>query len=194
MAKIKTFISVAASQRVTNNIARVSSRLAAVCDGYNWVPPENLLVTVNFVGEVLDREAAEFCQRVKTATASFSPFELSFCGVNAFPNTDSPRTIWMGVDEGSSQLIEINRELTKVIQDWGFNKEKNAFLPHVTLGKLRRGGKWNEQLLEHLHRLRKHDSGFCTVDKIVVNSSHIERGSPTYTPMGTFRLDSRLDK
>ena len=94
----------------------------------------------------------------------------------------------MGVDHGSEQLTLMNRELTKVIQDWGFNKEKNAYLPHVTLGKLRRGGQWNEALLEQLHRLRKHDSGFCTVEKVVVNSSHFDRGSPTYTPMATFRL------
>ncbi len=188
MAKIKTFISVAASQRVTNNIARVSNRLAAVCDGYNWVPAENLLVTVNFVGEVLDREAAEFCQEIQKAITQFSSFELSLCGVGGFPDAERPRTIWMGVDEGSEQLITMNRELTKVIQDWGFNKEKNAYLPHVTLGKLRRGGKWNDALLEHVHRLRKHDSGFCTVDKVIVNSSHFDRGGPTYTPMATFRL------
>ena len=189
MAKIKTFISVAASQRVTNNIARVSNRLAAVCDGYNWVPAENLLVTVNFAGEVLDREAAEFCQHIKKATTQFSSFELSLCGVGCFPDTERPRTIWMGVDEGSEQLILMNRELTKVIQDWGFNKEKNAFIPHMTLGTLRRGGQWNAAMLEQLHRLRKHDSGFCTVDKLVVNSSHFDRGAPTFTPMATYRLN-----
>lgn len=188
MAKIKTFISIEASQRVTNNIARVVQRLAALCDGYNWVPTENLNVTINFVGEVLDREAAEFCQLVKTAADQFEPFELSFCGVNAFPDTESPRTIWIGVDEGAETLTQMNRELTKVIQDWGFNKEKNAYIPHLTLGKLRRGGKWNDEMLQLLHRLRHHDSGFCTIDKIIVNSSHKDRGSPTYTPMATIKL------
>ena len=190
MAKIKTLISVHASQRVTNNIARVARRLAAICDGYNWVPEENLSITVNFVGEVVDREAAEFCQLVKNAIAPFKPFELSLCGVSAFPDTESPRTLWMGVDEGAPTLVALNRELTKVIQDWGFNKEKNQFLPHMTLGTLRRGGHWNDELLQLLHKLRHHDSGFCTVDKIVVNSSHLERGAPVYTPMATVKLKS----
>lgn len=190
MAKIRTSLTVHASQRVTNNISRIVDRMASTCDSYNWVPAENLHITINHAGEVLDREAAEFCGMIKQFAKGFPAFELSLCGVDAFPNTDTPRTIWMGVDEGAEPLNHMNRELTKALQDWGFNKEKNAFIPHMVLGKTRRGGRHNDSLLELMHRLRHHDSGFCTVTALVVNSCHVDSGRTVFTPMATIPLNS----
>jgi len=188
MAKIKTFLSVHPSQRVTSNIANVVQKMAARSNAYNWAKPEDLHVTVNFVGEILDREVPEFCKTVKDYVQAFEPFEMSLCGVKAFPNNDQPRTIYLAVDEGRDELVHMNRELTKMIQDWGFNKEKNEFVPHVTLGRLRRGQRPDEAIQESLHRLRNHDSGFCHVGEIKVNSSYMDTSGPSYTPMATFKL------
>ena len=190
MAKIKTFLSVHLSQRVTANIASAVEKMAARSNAYNWSKPENLHVTVNFVGEILDREVPEFCKAVKdfVREQTFEPFEISLCGVKAFPTNEQPRTIYMAVDEGTDALIHMNRELTKMIQDWGFNKDKNDFVPHVTLGRLRRGQRPDEAIQESLHRLRNHDSGFCNVSSIVVNSSYMDTTGPTYTPMATIKF------
>lgn len=188
MAKIKTFLSVHLSQRVMSNIASVVEKMAARSRAYNWTKPENLHVTVNFVGEILDREVPEFCKTVKEFVQPFEPFELSLCGVKAFPNNQQPRTIYIAVDEGADALVFMNRELTKMIQDWGFNKDKNEFVPHVTLGRIRRGQRPDEAIEQSLHRLRHHDSGFCHVSAIVVNSSFMDTTGPTYTPMATIKL------
>ncbi len=188
MSKIKTFLSVHLSQRVTSNIANVIEKMAARSNAYNWSKPENLHVAVNFVGEIVDREVPEFCQTVKKFVQPFKPFELSLCGVKAFPSNEQPRTIYTAVDEGTEALVHMNRELTKMIQDWGFNKDKNQFVPHVTLGRLRRGQRPDDAIGESLHRLRNHDSGFCNVDAVVVNSSYMDTTGPTYTPMATIKL------
>jgi 2'-5' RNA ligase len=188
MAKIKTFLSVHPSQRVTANIASVIEKMAARSNAYNWSKPAGLHVTVNFVGEIVDREVPEFCQTVKNFVQQFQPFELSLCGVKAFPSNEQPRTIYLAVDEGADALVYMNRELTKMIQDWGFNKDKNEFVPHVTLGRLRRGQRPDAAIEESLHRLRNHDSGFCNVGAIVVNSSYMDSSGPTYTPMATIKL------
>ena len=190
MAKIKTFLSIHPSQRVTNNIVSVIQKMAARSNAYNWAKPEDLHVTVNFVGEILDREVPEFCKAVKDfmQTQAFEPFEMSLCGVKAFPTNEQPRTIYLAADEGKDALMYMNRELTKLIQDWGFNKDKNKFVPHVTLGRLRRGNRPDEVIQESLHRLRNHDSGFFNVDEIKVNSSYMDTSGPTYTPMATFKL------
>ena len=162
--------------------------MAARSRAYNWSKPEGLHITVNFVGEIADREVPEFCQAAKDYIGQFEPFEVSLCGVKAFPDSDRARTIYMAVDEGTDELMHMNRELTKFIQDWGFNKEKNAFVPHVTLGRLRRGQQPDEAIANSLHRLRNHDSGFCNVNAVVVNSSYMDTSGPTYTPMATIKL------
>jgi len=188
MANIRTFIGVKASERVTRNVASVVRRLEATCDNYRWVEPENLHVTLNYVGDVVDIEAPELCKIVKKAIEPFSSFDMSLHGVSGFASAVEPRVLWMGVDQGSDQLTEMFKALAEVLHHWGVNKERNEFLPHMTLGRLGRSGRWNDELLALVHKLRHHDGGFCHVKEVIVYSSFMEKRGPTYTPMATLKL------
>lgn len=188
MASIRTFIALKASQRVTNNVASVVRRLAATCDKYRWVEPENLHVTLNFVGDVVDIEVPELCKLIKNAIEPFESFELSLQGVDGFPSALEPRVLWIGVDEGKETLVSLYKALADVLHHWGVNKDRNEYVPHMTLGRVGRGGRWNEDLLNLVHKLRHHDGGFCHVSEVIVYSSYQERGGPTYTPMARVKL------
>jgi 2'-5' RNA ligase len=188
MASIRTFIAVKASQRVTNNAAKVVGRLAATCDKYRWVEPENLHVTLNFVGDVVDVEIPELCKLIKTAIQPHESFEMSLQGVSGFSSAQEPRVLWIGVDEGKEALTSIYKSLEEVLHHWGVNKDRNEYVPHITLGRLARGGRWNDELLALVHKLRHHDGGFCHVDEVIIYSSYLERSGPTYTPMARVKL------
>lgn len=188
MASIRTFIAVNASQRVTANVGRVVNRLAACPVDYNWVETENLHVTLNFAGDVVDVEVPELCKLIKQGVADFGAFEMSIHGVDGFPSASQPRTLWIGVDEGADQLRALYKSLEEVLSDWGVNKDRKEFVPHMTLGRLRRGARWNEELIEKVHRLRNHDGGSCLVENVIVYSSYLDRSGPTYTPMATIKL------
>lgn len=174
--------------RINSNAARLVDRLASSQASYNWVPEENLHITLNFVGDLLDREIPEFCKLMKEAICEHRPFELEVTGLGAFPEIDQPRTIWLGVNEGDEALSAIFRTGLGVMQDWGFNKPRNDYVPHMTLGRLKRSGSWNESLSKLLHRHRNHDAGICHIEKVVVNSSTFEGGRPQYAPMATIQL------
>lgn len=189
MAKIRTFIAINASQRVTNNVARVVGRLAACKAQYRWVEPENLHLTLNFVGDVVDVEVPELCKLVKNAIEGHESFDLSLKGVSGFPNPREPRVLWIGVDEGKQAVTSIYQTLAEVLHHWGVNKDRNEFVPHVTLGRLSRGGRWNEDLVNLVHKLRNHDGGFCHVNEVIVYSSFLDRSGPTYTPMARIKLN-----
>jgi 2'-5' RNA ligase len=189
MAKpIRTFVALRASQRVTSNAVRVIDRLAATQAEYRWVEEENLHVTLNFVGDVVDVEVPELCKIIKNAVQDFEPFSLSLQGVNAFPSTDRPRILWIGVDEGTEELKKIYSVLADVLHHWGVNKERKEYIPHMTLGRISRGGRWNEEMMALMHRLRNHDGGFCQIQEVIVYSSYQDKGGPTYTPMSRIKL------
>ena len=188
MAKIRTFVAVNASQRVTNNMTRVVGRLAATKAQYRWVEPENLHLTLNFVGDVVDVEVPELCQLIKNSIQDFESFDMSLQGVSGFPNPQEPRVLWIGVDQGKSNLISLYDSLAEVLHHWGVNKDRNAFVPHMTLGRVSRGGRWNEDLVNLVHKLRNHDGGFCHINEVIVYSSFLERSGPTYTPMARIKL------
>lgn len=188
MASIRTFVAIKTAQRVNNNVAKVVGRLAALCDQYRWVESENLHVTLNFVGDVVDLEVPELCKLIKDAVEPLEPFEMSLHGVSGFSNAEEPRVLWIGVDEGTEALKLLYNTLAEVLHHWGVNKERNEYIPHMTLGRLARGGRWNEELLALVHKLRNHDGGFCHVDELIVYSSFLERRGPTYTPMARIKL------
>ncbi|MEM7783884.1 MAG: RNA 2',3'-cyclic phosphodiesterase [Planctomycetota bacterium] len=186
--KIRTFIGVKASQRVSSNVSRVATRLESTGVEYNWVLPENLHVTLNYVGDVIDVEVPELCKLVKNVVQKFEPFELSLRGVSAFPEVEQPRIIWIGVDEGREAMHEIYGDLADELHQWGVNRERKPYVPHMTIGRVRRGGRWNDSLMEQMHRLRNHDGGFCQVSEVIVFASYLEKVGPSYTPMATIRL------
>ncbi len=188
MATIRTFIAINAPQRVNNNVARVIGRLAALSDQYRWVKPENLHVTLNFVGDVVDVEVPELCKLIKHAIEGLKSFDMSLQGVNGFSSAEEPRVLWIGVDEGAEPLAQLYKTLADVLHHWGINRDRNEYVPHMTLGRLVRGGRWNDELLALVHKLRNHDGGFCHVDEVIIYSSFDDRGGPTYTPMARIRL------
>lgn len=188
MSKIRTFVAVNASQRVNNNVSRVIGRLAATQAEYRWVEPENLHLTLNFVGDVLDVEVPELCKLIAGAVEGYESFEMSLQGVSGFPNPREPRVVWIGVDEGTEALKALYQSLADVLHHWGVNKDRKEFVPHMTLGRLSRGGRWNEGLVDLMHKLRHHDGGFCHVNEVIVYSSFLEKSGPTYTPMARIRL------
>ncbi len=188
MATIRTFIGIKASQRVTNNVTSVINRLAATNDQYRWMVPENLHVTLNFVGDVVDIEVPELCKLLKEAVEPLESFDMSLQGVNGFNSAQEPRVLWIGVDEGTDSLKQLNKALGDVLHHWGVNKDRNEYVPHMTLGRLGRAGRWNDELLELVHKLRNHDGGFCHVSEVVVYSSYLDKGGPTYTPMARIKL------
>ena len=188
MADIRTFIAVNASQRVTSNVARLIPRLDSSQAGYRWVDNENLVVQLNAVGDVRDTELPELLRLIKETVEPFPRFELSMQGVSGFPSATEPRVIWIGVDEGADSLKSIYDALAGSLHHWGVNRERKPYVPHMTLGRLDRSGQWNDDLLETMHRLRSHDSGFCTVNEICVYSSFQDRSGLTYTPMSRIKL------
>ena len=188
MALIRTFIGIKASQRVTANAARVISRMEATEADYRWVAEENLHVTLNFVGDVKDVETHELCQLIAGTLRPFKPFDLSLQGVGGFPNSQQPRVLWMGVDEGAAALREMYVALSDTLHHWGVNKDRKEYVPHMTLGRVKRGGRWNEPLLELVHRLRNHDGGSCQVQEVIVFASYLDKRGPTHTPMSRIKL------
>jgi len=190
MSNIRTFIGVFASQRINSNISRLVDRFAAVNKKQvNWVPEENLHLTLNFVGDIPDRDIPEFCRDAKGVISSFEPFDLTLGGLGAFPSLEGPRTIWVGAEQGGEAMAEMSQEITKFLRDWSLGKSRFEFEPHMTIGRVKKGAECPDELAQLLHRFRNHDAGSCHIDKAVICSSIFEGGRPQYAPMATIPLD-----
>jgi len=107
-----------------------------------WVAPENLHVTVWFVGEVTDDRAAAIHAALAPPLATVT-FGLSLAGGGAFPPSGPPRVFWLGLDEGRDAVLRVYSEIARRMTTLGFETERRAYSPHVTIARVKgapRGG------------------------------------------------------
>jgi 2'-5' RNA ligase len=115
------------------SIAKIQS------DFKTWGKPvdkQNLHFTLLFLGEIPDKSVKDVQKTLNSI--AIKPVEVKFTHLGAFPNTRSPRVIWLGVDEISSkQLIELASRIQKNLESLGFKPDK-PFKPHLTIFRMKK--------------------------------------------------------
>ncbi|WP_456475473.1 RNA 2',3'-cyclic phosphodiesterase [Candidatus Pyrohabitans sp.] len=130
---MRTFIAVDAHTDALPPLLEELSRI----NGVKPVAPEALHITLKFLGEIPEARVEEVHSAMKRAFASSTSFNFSIKGVGAFPSARRARVVWAGVSEGSAELVELQLKLEKELLRLGFPPEKRAFVPHITLARVK---------------------------------------------------------
>jgi RNA 2',3'-cyclic 3'-phosphodiesterase len=130
---VRLFVALAIPESVQSNLAALIQEMRAVDGKAKWVRPENLHVTLKFIGET----APEKLDAIRTELSevrSPQPVHLQFQGIGFFPNARRPRVLWAGM-EASPNLAQLAADVDKAIAPLGFPLEVRAFTPHLTLAR-----------------------------------------------------------
>lgn len=109
--------------------------LSGLCGGVpgaDWVPPENLHLTLRFIGEVAESDADDVHDALMRVRAP--GFALSLASVGHFSTGDELRVLWAGVDR-SEPLLQLQRNIESALVRAGQPPEQRRFRPHVTLAR-----------------------------------------------------------
>lgn len=183
VAKTRTFIAIEAIDAVQAAALSAIDLLRDASANVKWVEPDNLHWTLQFLGDLTDRDMADVCVRVPRAVAAHHAFELTASGLNAFPSVRKARTIWLGATTGADRLAALHRSIDEALTPLGFRGEGRGFTPHVTLGRVGRTGTAGPQLVAQLAALAEYDGGSMEVAEVVVYASELTRDGPAYTPL-----------
>ncbi len=183
---IRIFIAVELTDSVREQIARLEQPLRKEGAKVGWVKPENLHLTLKFLGDVQAARIDDVVEATQEAVQGIEPFILSFSGLGVFPNFKRPRVIWIGVAEGSDSLGKIQRGLEERLSQRGFTREEREFSPHLTIGRVRSqrgiGG-----LVSKLEKT-EFESEKIEVEQVVVMGSDLRPTGAVYTPLGICRF------
>src|SRR5437016_4655408 len=103
MRRVRTFLAIEVGDEIRDRLVSLQEELALIASDVKWVEPENLHVTLLFLGEVEQRETLDICRAAQKAVAEMPVFTMTVEGAGAFPNTRRPRTLWVGVGDGSAE-------------------------------------------------------------------------------------------
>lgn len=101
-----------------------------------WVPPENLHLTLRFLGALTPTQSA----RVTEALAGLpknAPIALSLADLGSFPALTWARVIIWNL-QPNPDLMLFQQTLEACMQTLGIAPPEHPYHPHVTLGRLRK--------------------------------------------------------
>ena len=142
--------------------------------------PENIHLTLKFLGEVPPAREGAIREAMAEAVAGTLPFPLRVGACGVFPGEQSPRVLWVGLRAGGPEAAALAARLERACAARGFPREDRPFKAHLTLGRVRapRG------LEATMRRLRAHveeDLGETAVERIVLFESTLHPAGAIYT-------------
>jgi 2'-5' RNA ligase len=188
MTRIRTFIAVAIDKAIRDRAVVLQEALGRAGADVKWVEPENMHVTLLFLGEVEDRTLPAVCRVVAEVAAGLAPFEMSVAGAGCFPNARRPKTLWVGIGEGLQELVALHDALEPPLLELGcYRREERQYTPHLTLGRVK-GDAGADELAAALARRSDWQGGQVRVREVLVMSSELRPEGPTYTVLGRGKL------
>jgi RNA 2',3'-cyclic 3'-phosphodiesterase len=193
MARMRTFIAVELPPRVKARAAELIKQLRAAAADVNWVHPEQMHLTLKFLGDVPDTEVPDICRVVREVAARFEPFEVICRGAGAFPDIQRPRTVWIGITDGGEELRRLQAALDEDLQaKLGIAREHRGFHPHLTIGRVKRESSGGEGVLGGLlAQQAQFDADLAVVDELVTFASFLARRGPTHEALDHAELGGK---
>ncbi len=189
--KIRTFIALDITPKSRPLAYGLSQKLAEAGADVNWEPQEKMHITLKFLGDIPNPEVYDICRLAQQAVAPFAPFMFRLCGAGAFPRVDKPRTVWMGVEEGSREISEIANALDAAMQTRGFPRELRKYAPHLTLGRVQHATPVLAKLTELIQQYDAYDGGKTFAQSVTIYASHLARTGSSYTVLATAPLTGK---
>ena len=179
---MRTFIATELPGEIKDALSRLQGKLKNSQADVKWVEPQNIHLTLKFLGERDEKSIEEIMRILQVVTKSRKSFNARISCLGAFPSINSPRIIWVGIDKGDSETKEIVKELEDRIAKIGIPKEDRPFSSHITIGRIR-SPKNRDSLIRDLNHLQDKFGQVAMefpVTKITLFKSVLEPRGPIY--------------
>lgn len=189
---------------------------ASVGDGrarIRWVRIDSLHLTLRFLGPTSLDEAPRLGAVLDSLACTVPPFEVRLGGAGAFPPYGRPRTLWLGIEQGTAGLGTLAAGLASVgsraddgtpddvsrdhrpRQDGppagrpadDAQRDERPFSPHLTLARTD-GLRVASDAARALVAAADGRSWSFTADRVVLYRSHLGDGPAWYEPIHEARL------
>lgn len=162
---------------IPDALARTLGDLDPNLRGVRWLPPEQVHLTLSFLGDV--PEDSEVRLRENLNAIRFSAFFLPLTGIGAFPGKGRPNVIWIGVGQGHPHLFQLHKLVQDAALAAGLEPDLRPWHPHITLARCRDVSR--ESISRFVKANIDLDMGMFRVESFVLYSSELKPEGSTHT-------------
>ena len=184
---MRTFIAIELDKEIKEVLSKIQTELKNAEADVKWVYPENIHLTLKFLGEVKEEKIQKIIHCLKEITNVKNPFQIEIKDIGAFPNINSPRVIWAGIWEGKERLLQLAALIEDALVKLKFPKEERKFSAHITIGRTR--SPKNKDTLSQKMNQFKFNPFSQTVKSVVLFKSALTPKGPIYEKISEEKLE-----
>lgn len=190
---LRTFIAVELPAGIQKTISQSTAPLRNSLSKslVRWVVPQNVHLTLKFLGDVSSTNLEQLVAALKVEAAVHEMFTMSVVGLGAFPNPRRARVIWVGL-KAPPALEAIQRGVEAAAERLGYAPEERPFSPHLTIGRVGQNVSASDlQCIRTLLEATKVGMlGTFRVDSVHIFKSDLQPGGSVYTHLYALPLKS----
>jgi 2'-5' RNA ligase len=187
---MRCFIAIDIDEKIRSALSDLQQQLQDGVDvkkgDVNWVNPNNIHLTLKFLGEIKDEKVVEVCNIVRAVAARHESFELEIGSVGHFGGK-SAKVLWVGTGKGQENLLELQEDIEKSLALAGWPQETREFAGHLTLCRIRKLAA-GVKLAQMSEDYKDFKLGTMPADSVSVYQSQLEPTGPVYTLLGNYKL------
>jgi len=177
---VRVFIAVALPADLKAKLAALQQEFRLLPLEATWVREAGFHITLKFLGEVDSSRIGPIVTCMTTAAQHGHPLPLTVSGVGVFPHESSPRVLWVGVQDVTGLLRQVQQTLEAQLTPLGYPPEDRPFAPHLTLARVKRVSRRGE-FLAGLKAHREAVLGQLEVDHIELIESQLHPSGARYS-------------
>ena len=186
---IRAFIAITPPMTLQQSIAEECQVLQRLALPWRWVSPEQIHLTLRFLGNVPDESVPSLLQAIEQAAQGQTAFPLRARALGCFPHPARARVLWVGLDDPSQALGRLNARLTAALTPLGFPPEDRPFHPHLTLARAHNRMPAS-RLSSMLQTYQNWDFGEFLVTQVHLVQSQLQRDGALHTILCSVALQS----
>ncbi|HLD59764.1 MAG TPA: RNA 2',3'-cyclic phosphodiesterase [Candidatus Bilamarchaeaceae archaeon] len=172
---VRCFIAINLPSEIKDKILSISKSIHT--DVVRLVKPENLHITLKFLGEVSEDQVEEI--KTKLSSISFSPFILPIEGIGVFPNENYVKVVWIGCK--SDELEKLSDEMEKLL-----GKSDRQFTSHLTIARVTK----KINMTYFLEKNKNLKVGDIQINSFELMKSELTPSGPIYTKLAIFKAQN----
>jgi 2'-5' RNA ligase len=172
----------AVRRRIAAAVAALRKAGGRAASDVRWLPPENVHLTLQFLGAVPHARVADVTAAVAACAAAAGPLSLEVRGAGGFPNARRARVVWLGLGGDVAALAALVQELGRRLAPLGFAPEERPFSPHLTVGRAREA-RGSPGLAGALAEVAQEDGIAWRAGELVLFESHLSPQGARYEPV-----------
>jgi RNA 2',3'-cyclic 3'-phosphodiesterase len=181
---VRCFVAVETSPSARAQLGDLLRQLGRTPGPVRWGKPDQMHLTLAFLGEVPQAFVDSATQRLGPAAARFRRFEARLGGLGAFPDAKRARIVWVGVGQGRDELCALQAGVVAALRTVGFRPESRPFSPHLTIGRVKIPADLGPALQARF------ESETFTVGRVVLFRSVLQPAGPIYSVLSEFPLSA----